>query len=258
MVQLTKQEMACIEPFFAGSQETMIWSCLQGCMGEAWVDDAQSPTAVQIITADFSFFAGDSTSPQAAELVCNKGGRHHDYLIMVPSDEAWERLIEQQHGDRQKRLTRYAIKKEGDIFDRQRLATFADALPPGYTLRPIDRELCTLCAEEDWSADLCGWYADYEDFAAHGMGFAVLHGDELVAGVSAYTWYREGIEIEIDTKKEYRRQGLATACASKLILTCLEKGLYPSWDAHNLGSVGLAEKLGYHFDKEYTAYLVSY
>ena len=32
--------------------------------------------------------------------------------------------------------------------------------------------------------------------------------------------------------------------------------MYPSWDAQNPASAALAEKLGYHFDKEYTAYEV--
>ena len=42
-----------------------------------------------------------------------------------------------------------------------------------------------------------------------------------------------------------------------LILRCLEEGLYPSWDAQNMHSDHLAEKLGYEFDHEYTAYMVS-
>lgn len=36
----------------------------------------------------------------------------------------------------------------------------------------------------------------------------------------------------------------------------LERGLYPSWDAANKGSLTLAEKLGYNFDKEYVAYII--
>ena len=36
----------------------------------------------------------------------------------------------------------------------------------------------------------------------------------------------------------------------------LEEGLYPSWDAHNMDSVRLAEKLGYKFSHAYTAYEV--
>ncbi len=44
-------------------------------------------------------------------------------------------------------------------------------------------------------------------------------------------------------------------CA-KLILECMDRGLYPSWDAHDMRSVALAEKLGYHLDKEYVTYII--
>jgi hypothetical protein len=49
---------------------------------------------------------------------------------------------------------------------------------------------------------------------------------------------------------------LATIACAALILNCLEEGLYPSWDAQNLTSVHLAEKLGYELDHEYTVYEV--
>lgn len=41
-----------------------------------------------------------------------------------------------------------------------------------------------------------------------------------------------------------RRRGVALACCARLILTCLDRGLYPSWDAANLESVALARRLG--------------
>ncbi|MNI84792.1 GNAT acetyltransferase [compost metagenome] len=84
---------------------------------------------------------------------------------------------------------------------------------------------------------------------------AVLHKGLQVAGASSYSVYNEGIEIEIDTKPEFRNRGLATACGAKLILECLERGLYPGWDAQDLRSVALAEKLGYHMDYPYTTYI---
>lgn len=55
----------------------------------------------------------------------------------------------------------------------------------------------------------------------------------------------------------YRRFGIGTAMASKLILMCLEKGIYPSWDAANLTSLELAKKLGYNYDSEYTIYIIN-
>ena len=63
-----------------------------------------------------------------------------------------------------------------------------------------------------------------------------MHGDEWVAGASSYSMYTGGIEIELDTKEEHRRKGLALAVAARLILECLDRGLYPCWDAANLQS----------------------
>ena len=50
---------------------------------------------------------------------------------------------------------------------------------------------------------------------------------------------------------------LALIACSALILRCLDEGLYPSWDAQNMASVRLAEKLGYQVDHEYAAYEVT-
>ena len=73
----------------------------------------------------------------------------------------------------------------------------------------------------------------------------ILKNGIIVAGASSYTRYNEGIEIEVDTIESERRKHLATIACSALILNCLGEGLYPSWDAQNMNSVNLAEKLGY-------------
>ena len=99
-------------------------------------------------------------------------------------------------------------------------------------------------------------FPNYAAFKSRGRGAAVLVQGQLVAGASSYSVYHGGIEIEIDTKPEFRRKGLATACGARLILECLARGLYPSWDAHDLRSVMLAEKLGYHRDKPYPVYFL--
>ncbi|MDE7014441.1 MAG: GNAT family N-acetyltransferase, partial [Kineothrix sp.] len=86
------------------------------------------------------------------------------------------------------------------------------------------------------------------------LGVLVKKDGRPVAGASSYTTYRGGIEVEIDTKEEYRRKGLASVCGARLILECLARNIYPSWDAQNKWSVALAEKLGYHFSHTYDAY----
>ena len=76
----------------------------------------------------------------------------------------------------------------------------------------------------------------------------------MVSGASSYSGYCGGIEIEVDTREDYRRRGLAFICGAKLILDCLEREWYPSWDAQNPWSAALAKKLGYRFSHTYAAY----
>lgn len=240
-----------VEKLFGDWQETLIWSCLQKVMGDIYVDNAADPKSAMAVLGDFSFFAGDAEE----DLVCYKPENcSQDFMIMVPQSEEWAELIVKNYGDRAKPVKRYAIKKEQNIFDKDTLRSAVNSLKPGYTLRMIDADLFALCRSSAWCQDLVSQFEDYETYKKLGIGVAVLKGEWLAAGASSYARYREGIEIEIDTKEEHRRNGLAYACGAKLILECLDRGLYPSWDAQNLASVALAEKLGYHFDHEYKAF----
>ena len=162
-------------------------------------------------------------------------------------------MIESQYGNRERMFTSYANKKD-TLFDREQLQSLVDSLPEGFEVKSIDRSLYEVCLAETWSQDLVGNYADFEQFLELGLGFVVLHKGQVVSGASSYASYSGGIEIEVDTREDYRRQGLARVCAAKLILTCLGRGLYPSWDAHTLTSLKLAEKLGYELEKAYQAY----
>mgnify|MGYP002508384539 CR=1 FL=1 len=71
-----------------------------------------------------------------------------------------------------------------------------------------------------------------------------------------------GAEIRLDQGVPVRRpgrqdgRGLATACGARLILECLDRGLYPSWDAIDLRSAALAEKLGYRRGDPYPGYWI--
>ena len=121
----------------------------------------------------------------------------------------------------------------------------------------IDEHIFGLCSSSAWSRDLVSQYENYEMYKRLGIGAVILKDGQPVSGASSYSTYIGGIEIEIDTKEDYRRKGLAYICGARLILECAKRGLYPSWDAHNMASVRLAEKLGYHFDREYTAFEVN-
>lgn len=239
---------------FGGWQETLIWSCLQGIMGRIYADSLENPVSAMAVLGDFCFPAG---RPNGELILSGQSCGRQGFMIMVPQNAEWAALIEECLGAKAKKVVRYGIKKEPDVFDREKLQTIADKVPDGYVLEIIDEKLFWHCRDIEWCRDFVSQYADYNLYRKHGLGAVILKDGEPVSGASSYSGYIGGIEIEIGTREDHRRKGLACICGAKLILECLERGLYPSWDAQNKWSLALAEKLGYHFDHEYTAYEVA-
>lgn len=245
-------------PLFAGWEETLIDSCLEGVQGHVLPDNATPPRCAVATVGDFSFFAGDETADGAAELVRALPTLHHNgFVLAVPQNEGWASRIAQIFPDAL-RLERYAFYKDADAFDEARLRAFVQALPQGYALRRIDAELYAEAKAQYWCRDFVSQYKSAEDYLSRSLGVAAIFEGKMVAGASGYTCYSGGIEIEIQTLPEHRRKGLALACASQLILDCRARGLYASWDASNLDSVALAQKLGYRLRGAYTTLLLKF
>lgn len=242
---------------FGDWQETILWSCLQGVMGDVFYSDTPASFSAAAWLGDFCLLGGQADPQMILDIRTRMEEIGQEFLILVPRDESWSDTIEECLGAQAKRIERYAIKKEADVFDIDRLQAAVRGLGDRYELKRIDEDLYHECLKENWSRDLVAQFKDAEMFGRLGIGMVILHNGRLIAGASSYSRYKDGIEIEIDTKPEFRRRGLAYACGAGLILECLSRGLYPSWDAHNRESVALAEKLGYHFDYGYTAYEVT-
>jgi len=237
-----------IKKMFEGWEETLIYSCLQGVMGKVFVTNLENPQAACAFVGCFAFYAGVPD----LELVIHKP---KGFVIMVPADEKWAELMEECFSDA-KRVTRYAIRKD-TVFDREQLQKYIEMLPEGYQMETIDGRLYDQCLQNPVTADFVSSFANKEDYLKKGRGIVIRKDDVIVAGASSYTRYEGGIEIEVDTMPEERRKHLALVVCARLILNCLEEGLYPSWDAQNMNSVKLAEKLGYQFSHEYVAYEVA-
>ena len=249
-------ETKTVEHLFTNWQETCIWSALQGIMGDIYAEDTKKPDAAMVILGDFCFLAGTPS----AELVAYKPATYKkNYIIMVPENDAWATLIEQNYKEGAEKNSRFAIHKNKGNFNKEKLEQAVADLPEGLELKMIDEALYNACLSEYWSEDFVSNYKDYTMFKQLGLGVLMVKKDtgEIVAGASSYSSYKDGIEIEIVTREDYRKQGLAYRCASKLILECLKRGLYPSWDARTKISVALAEKLGYEYSHEYVAYEVN-
>lgn len=241
--RLTPKQAA---PLFAGWPETPIYSCLSGTMGQL-IGTANTAAAV---IGDFVFLAGE---PDVALLTSIAAQQP---LIVVPRTDAWTPVIEGTYGTRAKRFERYATVKTTAGFEPRRLQQLATP-PAGTQLVALDQHWFAKCQTLAWAEDFTRQFRNFDQFDRLACGVLALHEGELVAGASAYSAYPGGIEIEVDTRADCRRRGLATACSAQLILTCLARGFYPSWDAHTKTSLALAQKLGYQLAYAYPAYMVA-
>jgi hypothetical protein len=159
--------------------------------------------------------------------------------------EGWEELVQSIHGGKLMEMPRYAFASEA--LDIEHLRTLGSRIPDGYRLAQMDLTLARRLAGEEsrLAEDHMLLFHSPEDFVERGFGFCLLHGDQIASAATTFAICKKGIEIQINTRKEHQRKGLATVIAAHLIVHSLEKDLDPNWDAANESSVGLATKLGY-------------
>lgn len=229
---------------FDGWQETLIWSALEGEMGCIWTL-GDKPKAALCENGDFLFLAGAAKEPETRLLLESWQQERGSFGILAPRDEACREMIEAVFGERVKAGKRMAFHKSAEGFDTRRLQTLAAAVPAGVSVAAIDGALYHQALQNSWSRDFVSQFSDADDYLQRGIGFAALHNGEMIGGASSYTRYSTGIEIQVETRADWQRKGIAAACCAHLILTCLKRGLYPSWDAANPASAALAQKLGY-------------
>lgn len=237
---------------FEDFNSVVLLSYLQGHMGTAWVNNLENPTVAQITVGIFTFYAGDPNVKETEELLRNIPER----ILVIVNSEEWKKRLETFYERKIDKFLRYKFKRNSKVFNRPKLQSLISTLPKGYELRRIDEHIANNPTLHNLSEDFIGQFQSVEDYINRGVGYSILYNGEVVCGASSYSIYDDGIEIEVATDHNHRRKGLATVVSAALILDCLEKGIYPNWDAANTTSAKLAEKLGYVFDKAYDTYFV--
>lgn len=217
---------------------------IEGQMGHAFVDDPAQPTAWRVTIGPFWYFAGDADSPGGRALMAE----FPPYNLLMPSSPAWVALAKETFGHRLVSFPRYSFATD-QLVDTY-LAALLDGSPHHDRVRRVDAELL---ARPDNYVET----EDFEspaDFLARGIGYTMLEDDRLVGAAYSSLVCSRGIEVSLFVDESYRRRGVATALSAALLLECVRRGLRPNWDAANMESRALAEKLGYTFAGSYDSY----
>jgi hypothetical protein len=238
MMELGNEKKQIIRQMSSWADWVLPELAVEGQIGRVWVPECSNPSFSLICIGNFGYLFGICPKGEQAMELKEQLCKHCCGSFITPTNERWEQWIEETFAGEFRTLSRYAMRRDQNHFSETKLTKYVKDLPSGIVMQKMDKKLYQLACEEDWSRVFCSNFETPENLEKDGMGIVALDGNKIVSGCSAYGF----------------GQGIALACSAKFILTCLEQGIYPSWDADSLPSACLAEKLGYIFDKEYKVY----
>lgn len=255
MIRVKNIEMDNIAGFFDGINDAVVFSCLQGNMGNAYVKSWDDPKAAMIINGDYGYFGGDAFSEDAEYLIkgfFDVGDCTECTIIFSQEHLEWVEAFMACPENNPWIKPRYGIVYKDYDFDMERIQSYIDALPQGYVMKRIDAELYEQALSEDWSKEFCDCYPSADDYMQRGFGFAAVKDGKMVSGASTMAVFDMGVELTTATREDHKRRGLALPCCAAMVKECVGRGIRPCWDAANLISKKMALKLGYEYEGEYT------
>jgi len=135
-----------------------------------------------------------------------------------------------------------------------------DHVPRGFQVQRIDEKLLRT-PQLKIPEHVTGWmktnWSSISDFMKKGFGFCTLHDKRIVSWSLADCVSGNACEIGIHTHEDYRRQGLATLTAAATVDHALSSGFREvGWhcDEYNIGSIGVAERVGFELERKYIQY----
>ena len=224
--------------------ELLMISGIDGVLGESWEDE----NGAIVATGFFSYLMGKPTPGEELDLIFRQACPY----CVIPKSPEW---LEYLNKYKFRTYTRYKMSPPARA-DILKLNSYIKLLPGRFSIHPIDRMMLDNGIIAEQELNISHVFGSKESYLHNGFGFAVLDGRRAVSVVSSYIVHKGEAEVDISTDKEYRRNGLASAVCAQFMLECISRDVTPSWDAQNMESVKLAEKLGFTLDHAYDAYVL--
>ncbi len=207
--------------------------------GFVLADAAELPYAALAFMGGCIIYGGDAGHSSARDLI----RAMEVQPVILSYSEGWEDLLKEEYKEKVKTETRYYLPFAS--IDRERLFSIDLNLSNGYNLKRVNEQLAGKLEDEIGEEYQIYHYSSLKDFAETGCGFCITNGDEICSNAAAFLRSGSNIQIQVNTKQQYRRQGMALKTSAALLRYCAENGITADWDASNTHSRDLAYKLGY-------------
>ncbi|MHA2320206.1 MAG: GNAT family N-acetyltransferase [Candidatus Thorarchaeota archaeon] len=236
IVEWVDEDRSKVRPLFDAhtSARAVIFPALDQGRGSVWTNSTEAPTVARLQLAILNAVVGDSTSPDAIEII----QMIEPMQLVFGHDDEWSRIIKDLWDERLGIQQRVLFSP--DSLDLVHLRHLRDQLPRGYKLERMDLDTIKR-VDKRIAMHIPTFFGSSEDFYKMGVAYCIKYDDEVISMASTYTPFTDMFEIQVDTADTgHRRKGLATAVSAALMVHALENGIVPYWDAANEASIHLA------------------
>ena len=210
---------------------------LEGRIGGAATDNSADPQCARLTLGPFALMGGDSGTAGAEKLVAGL----EESVAVVIADSGWREIVRRRYPEAK---TEQRTSFSHDRLDAKTLQPLVAAVSTNIEITRLNLEQARRMSE-DVHPDLLGVYGAAEDLLSAGGGFCAIAAARVLSAATVAIAAEHAIEIQINTKKSARGQGLATAVSAALIIHCLERGIEPHWSTADPVSERLATRHGY-------------
>lgn len=207
--------------------------------GFVLADNVEQPNVALSFLGGCIIYGGDANHNSAKDLIYSMEVQP----TILPYPESWATLIKNEYKEKAKFETRYYLPFAS--IDKKRLLSIDLSTNNGYEIERINEQLAAKLKDEIGEEYQIYHYSSLRDFAEKGCGFCITNGNEICSTAAAYLRNGNKIQIQVNTKQQYRQQGMATITSACMLRYCVENGITADWDAANTHSRDLANKLGY-------------
>ncbi len=228
--------------------------------GQIFVDNLDNPQSVHVLTPIGTHYLAGYRDNKNFNKELHQKIPDDRFFVLWYSPDNWESkfnvLLKKRFARKATRL--YYKFKEPKIRD------WKEEIPSNYHLKFLNREfieqtkLKNIDAIREW---ISTEWTSFNHFFEEGFGFGLVNEEKDVIvswSLTDYVSKEHCCEIGVTTDRNYRKKGFGILTVSATVEFCLSNGFteigWHCWDS-NLGSITIAEKVGFELERRYFVYL---